>query len=566
VPDKSTFHLELDKELEGGWRWLVKGRPLWLIQRQAGDEGSIVLLEGDAPVGPKTGGRDVNLGQSLDDFWVGQHGATDHQSQLKPNIYLDRYLVMASVAARNIAIYDLETDKVLRILKDVPQPDLISGVVLSDDARHLIQVCSDGQYFIFEVASGRQVLGGRMVDDEIIAYTPQGYYWSTYEGAHFVELRFPGLPGVFPFEQFASVLDRPDIIKASLKEGAGDPPAPKLWPPPRLDMTLIASTTDKTFHVHVSARGAIPLKRLSFYADGQRIYDFGVTSNTLDQDFAVPSKIEARWFTAQVIDANGLVSAPQSIRRPPAAQPTRELHAVLVGNDLYKNPKLHLNYARHDAERLGAALKTLPSQFYARSTVSVLADTAATPEAIRSEIKKAVDTAKVGDTVVFAFAGHGGQNKQGAYYLTPYGFDTARVADTALAWREIASLLHAAKARVIVILDACHAGLSGTEGLSTNDEAVSALLSGEHPPMLVLAASKGRQLSFEGQDWDGGVFTYALIEALEAKRAEYDVDGDGAIEVSELYRALRTILARETKGEQSPWLVRQDLLGDFVVF
>lgn len=87
---------------------------------------------------------------------------------------------------------------------------------------------------------------------------------------------------------------------------------------------------------------------------------------------------------------------------------------------------------------------------------------------------------------MISFAGHGLQDDHGAYYLTFYGFDDKKIADTALAWRDIASLLRAAKARVIVILDACHAGLSGTEGLGTNDDAVSALLSGEHAPTLCL--------------------------------------------------------------------------------
>ena len=102
------------------------------------------------------------------------------------------------------------------------------------------------------------------------------------------------------------------------------------------------------------------------------------------------------------------------------------------------------------------------------------------------------------------------QDEQGAFYLTPYGFDGNRVAATALAWRDIASLLHQAKARVVVILDACHAGLSGSEGRGTNDDAVAALVAGEHSPMLVLAASKGRQVSYEGPNWDGGAFTYCV--------------------------------------------------------
>ena len=562
--------ITLEETLEGLWRWQIKGRPVWLVQLWDSQgnggfgNGLMMLFEGDAG-GAKTGGRIVNLSSTLEPFWSGQYGESDHESQLKPNVYLERYLVTASVAARSIAVYDLETDKVLRIINDIPQAGLLSSAILSADARHVVQVNSDGQYFIYQIATGKRVLSGRMVDEEIIAYTPEGYYWSTYEGAHFVEFQFPGLPGAYPFQQFASVLDRPEFIRGALMEGTSPPPAVVLTPPPRLDFAVTGQQRAGALRVHIEARGTAPLKRVNFYADGQRIYERDIGGHTVAEDLTIPRSVGARWLTAQAIDSRGLVSAPQSIRWRSSGTSTRELYAVLVGNDIYANPNLKLTYARHDAERLGAALQTLPGEFYAKKTVHVLTDAAATREAIGSSIKQVVETAKAEDTIVVSFAGHGLQD-EGAYYLTPYGFDEARIADTALAWRDIANLLHAAKARVIVILDACHAGLSGSEGRGTNDDAVAALVGGEHPPMLVLAASKGRQLSYEGANWDGGVFTYALVSALNAKRVEYDLDGDGAIEISELYQALRTVVARETNGGQSPWLVREDLLGDFVVF
>jgi hypothetical protein len=125
----------------------------------------------------------------------------------------------------------------------------------------VIQVNSDGQYFVYHVGTAKRVLAGRMVDEEIIAYTPEGYYWSTYEGAHFVEFQFPGLPGVYPFQQFASVLNRPDIIKATLVEGTDAPPAVRLTPPPRLEIALQPSQSPTALRVHAEARGTVPLNR-----------------------------------------------------------------------------------------------------------------------------------------------------------------------------------------------------------------------------------------------------------------------------------------------------------------
>ena len=43
-------------------------------------------------------------------------------------------------------------------------------------------------------------------------------------------------------------------------------------------------------------------------------------------------------------------------------------------------------------------------------------------------------------------------------------------------------------------------------------------------------------------------------------------NGNGVIEVSELYRALRSIVVQETQANQTPWLARQDLIGDFAIF
>jgi hypothetical protein len=136
---------------------------------------------------------------------------------------------------------------------------------------------------------------------------------------------------------------------------------------------------------------------------------------------------------------------------------------------------------------------------------------------------------------------------------------------TGLPWSRIAAILEKTKARALIILDACHSGMSGAEGLASNDDAVKGLLSGSHAPVVVLAASKGRELSFEGRGWQGGVFTYALTKVL-LESASPQSAARQPIDVSDLYRKLREILARETKGRQTPWLARQDLIGDFALF
>ena len=100
--------------------------------------------------------------------------------------------------------------------------------------------------------------------------------------------------------------------------------------------------------------------------------------------------------------------------------------------------------------------------------------------------------------------------------------------------------------------------------------------------MVVFAASKGRQLSLEPDrarsvqlvkmdaalgenlgDANHGLFTAAVIASLASQQA--DRDGDGAIELSELIDDVTVRVARASEGQQTPWVARRELFGDFRV-
>jgi hypothetical protein len=92
--------------------------------------------------------------------------------------------------------------------------------------------------------------------------------------------------------------------------------------------------------------------------------------------------------------------------------------------------------------------------------------------------------------------------------------------------------------------------------------------------MVVVAASKGRQLSNEVAS--GGLFTTELAAAITSKRKAADVDGNGVIDLGELYRAVKVPVANQAhqftvrynnaKYEQTPWLARNALVGEMTLF
>ena len=565
--DLTKGKIVLSDQMEGLWRWQVDGNPVWLMQlliiegSGAFGQGAIFLLEGQK----KTAGRVTNLSKALEGLWGGQYGSTAQQTRLKPQLFFDRYLVVASVATRNIGVFDIKSGQKLALITDMPQADLLEDVLLSIDRRHVVQLNSDGQFFLHEIATGRMALSGRYVDGEIILYTPEAYYWSSYEGAHFVQLRFPGLPGLYSFQQFSAVLNRPELIRARLA-GATSVTQPRLVPPPVVEARLVEGQAGGGRRVQVQARSGEGLAHLRLYEDGLLVGDKSMSGAQFAGEIALPPTGNARWVTAQATDKGGLVSAPQMLPLKPGPGAPARLHGVLVGVDTYAEARLKLTYAKSDARRLAEALKASVGRYYAAESLQLLLDDEATPGAIAAALERIVATADPHDTIVFSFAGHGVKGDDGHYYLTPAGYNSDDSKGTGLSWTQIASILGRAKARVVVILDSCHSGLSGAEGLGTNDDAVASLLTGARAPMLVLAASKGRQYSYEDPKWGGGAFTYALVEALQRNWRSADLNGNGVIEVSELYRALRSMVASETQGNQTPWLARQDLIGDFALF
>jgi hypothetical protein len=61
------------------------------------------------------------------------------------------------------------------------------------------------------------------------------------------------------------------------------------------------------------------------------------------------------------------------------------------------------------------------------------------------------------------------------------------------------------------------------------------------------------------------VFTRALVSALSGQSA-VDLNNDGLIDASELYTLIKRDVRAATGGQQTPWLARGDLLGDFPLF
>ena len=473
-----------------------------------------------------------------------------------------RLLLVWSRASRAMLVRDIEANRTLFTRFDLPRGELLKEIACTAGCREIVQVNSDGSYFLFDLASGEQLLEGRYVDDETVMWTPDLRFQSTAEGANYVNLRFPGQAGQHTFQQFAGTLRRADLVKAVLGR-AREPETGGIGVPPRLAGLL--EPAGERIRGRVEAWGATEL----------RIYQDGLLSDTLQAggdgrgiDIDIAHMPGARHVAVVAADATGLVSRPSSLVLPRSAQDVLPVvHALTIGIDTYAAPALtDLAFAARDATTLLAALRRIDGKSVRLGSLASLVDAQAGRDNILAAARKVVAGAQAGDTIMLSFAGHGLTGPDGRFYMALQETDPQSIGETALAWDDLAAIFADARARVVVFLDACHSGAAGTGFLATSDAAAGGVLKAMPPGLLVFSASKGRQLSEEAAASGGGVFTNAVADVIARSRADFDLDGNGAIEVSELYAGVKLRVSNMTEGRQVPWLARNELVGDFALF
>jgi len=470
-------------------------------------------------------------------------------------------LFVALPGAGKASILDPGQSFAIRTI-DLVEPTLLCGLLEVPARGLIVQSNCDGQMFIYDPGrSATPILAGRVHDEELILYTPEGYYAATYEGAHFIHVAFPGRPGVHSFEQFAKVLDRPDLIKAVLGRAGTQIPAPALQSPPVVEAAAVTDATGRA-SVEVTARTEGELAAVELYEDGQMIDRRSVGGSSVRTVLTPTSRAHVRRATVVAVDTRGFRSRPMTVdlaARPQAKSNT--LHVVAVGVNVYSFFD-RLSGARLDAETL---VKTLGAQspYYGRVQSTLRVDRVATPATVVRDLESAVQAAGPDDTVLFFYAGHGARSDDGRFFMTTTESDPDRLAETGISWDAITGVLAKARGRVIVVIDACHSGQTGKT--TTNDEAVSSLAAAESP-MVILAASKGRQLSEELPGRGGGIFTQTLARQLGSGRAEADTDRDGVLAISEIYAGVKQTVQSLTDGRQTPWLVRRNIVGDAPLF
>jgi len=221
------------------------------------------------------------------------------------------------------------------------------------------------------------------------------------------------------------------------------------------------------------------------------------------------------------------------------------LRFLAVGVSQYQLADTNLKFADKDAQDLAAFWRGQEGRLVARVEGETLVNAQATRANIEAALDRLITQVRPGDRVAISLSGHGEAGTEWSFL--PNDFDPGRRADNRLpasTLRTKVAQLTARGALVFLVIDACHSGAVGSFG----------------DGVVAFVSCQAEQYSFEDAGQRNGLFTKALIEALQGQA---DINHDGVVSlaevdayvtarVQELVRHIESAAGRRLRSEQHP--------------
>jgi WD40 repeat protein len=490
----------------------------------------------------------------------------------------------------DVQIYHISEGKLIQTIRahSIERGDGLEatplGIAFSPDGQFLASANQDGTIRLM----GRRLINKKEQFElvltlagsstgEGIAFTPEGYYDTGPEGSSLVTWVFSGSPGLeaFSFEQFETSFHKPEIISSRLKgDFDAGKTAPPVTRPPYIEMPdhlTVRQTSAASYPLKLSVSALDEVKTLRIFVNGKPTSELPVNAQGKGISVDAPLLPGMNRITAMAYNKEGFSSNPRyvDVLCTRTDLPKPNLYVLSIGVSAYPNlPSiLQLDFAHTDAKALASALKKQEGGVFGRVYECLITNQDVTLEKVTDALD-ALSAIRESDVAIVYMAGHGVQStKDGAFYFLTHTGSLEEPERGGIGWKHLRERLTKIKGRVIVLLDACHSGSITTQTVVPNDELARELTREGRSGVMVLAASKGRQASQEGPDIGGGsgAFAYAVCQALGPRSKEADSNDNGFVEFSELVELVARLVHRETEGEQTPWLARRELLGDFPV-
>ena len=285
------------------------------------------------------------------------------------------------------------------------------------------------------------------------------------------------------------------------------------------------------------------------------------------------------------------------------------LYLIAISVSDYMQSEYNLNFAVKDARDLVNLYTESNINTYNNIIVDTLLNNDATIENLSLLRTKLLNT-KVNDQVILYVSGHGLLDDNLDFYFASHDMDFSNPALRGISYESLEGLLDSIPARKkLFMMDACHSGevdkeelkevkapndllaqnnkdkknglktysyrgakattssnTSNKLGLQNSFELMQELFTdlNRGSGAMVISAAAGDSYALESNEWNNGVFTYAILNGLKNNAA--DANGNGEVSVSELRSYVIEQVQELTDGKQKPTSRQENIEFDFRVW
>ena len=268
--------------------------------------------------------------------------------------------------------------------------------------------------------------------------------------------------------------------------------------------------------------------------------------------------------------------APAPVTRTAFKHIKPNLYVLAVGVSAIKHPSgayKNLQYAAADAVALREAFESQQGRAFEKVTTWELLNSKATLAGINAALREIDLAVRIRDqqkreagefardvTVVF-LAGHGVQTSDDRFYFWNHDFDMKDREGTGLSFLDLGNLVTAFPTELLLLIDACHAGMAGAAGIANirPEELFKRLVDINERAQTIFSATQKNEIAIEHEPFGHGFFTQGLLKTFRSNPAGSEVSVlqlvDATMNAVKIWSSNKQIPSVRVYGDLFRWIV-----------